>query len=131
MTRDGIIILISLYSACHGLHVRVLLLFIIPFFLRLIVAFRQLSHMPLRCMLHYANTSHMPLRVFYLDSNLVAESLDQVLAHTLFYIPFHILIIIVRVQPTVGYLLPWLGLCYSTLSCQSSYLSSLLYLNYL
>ncbi len=32
-------------------------------------------------MLHYANTSHMPLRVSYLDSYLVAESLDQVLAH--------------------------------------------------
>jgi hypothetical protein len=65
----------SLFSACHGLHVRVLLLFIIPFFLRLIVAFRQLSHMPLRCMLHYANTFHMLLRIFYLDSYLVAESL--------------------------------------------------------
>ncbi len=65
----------SLFSACHGLHVRVLLLFIIPLFLRLIVAFRQLSHMPLKCMLQHANTSHMPLRVSYhLDSYLVAES---------------------------------------------------------
>jgi hypothetical protein len=65
----------SLFSACHGLHMRVLLLFIIPLFLRLIVAFRQLSHMPLRCMLQHANTSHMSLRVSYhLDSYLVAES---------------------------------------------------------
>ena len=65
----------SLFSACHGLHVRVLLLFIIPLFLRLIVAFHQLSHMPLRCMLQHANTSHMPLRVSYhLDSYFVAES---------------------------------------------------------
>jgi len=75
--------------------------------------------MPLRCMLHYANTSHMPLRVFYLDSYLVAESLDQVLAHTLLYIPFHILIIIVRVQPTVGY---YLGLAFVTLLCLASLL---------
>ena len=64
----------SLFSACHGLHVRVVLLFIISLFLRLIGAFRQLSHMPLRCMLPYVNTSHMPLRVSYLDRYLVAES---------------------------------------------------------
>jgi len=75
--------------------------------------------MPLRCMLHYANTSHMPLRVSYLDSYLIAESSDQVLAHTLFYIPFHILIIIVRVQPTVGY---YLGLAFVTLLCLASLL---------
>jgi len=75
--------------------------------------------MPLRCMLHYANTFHMPLRVSYLNSYLVAESLDQVLAHTLFYIPFHILIIIVRVQPTVGY---YLGLAFVTLLCLASLL---------
>ena len=75
--------------------------------------------MPLRCMLHYANTSHMPLRVSYLDSYLIAESLDQVLAHTLFYIPFHILIIIVRVQPTVRY---YLGLVLDTLLCLASLL---------
>ena len=70
--------------------------------------------MPLRCMLHYANTSHMPLRVSYLDSYLI-----QVLAHTLFYIPFHILIIIVRVQPTVRY---YLGLVLDTLLCLASLL---------
>ena len=75
--------------------------------------------MPLRCMLHYANTSHMPLRVSYLDSYLIAESSDQVLAYTLFYIPFHILIKIVRVQPTVRY---YLGLVLDTLLCLASLL---------
>ena len=70
-------------------------------------------------MLHYANTSHMPLRVSYLDSYLIAESSDQVLAHTLFYIPFYILIIIMRVQPTVRY---YLGLVLDTLLCLASLL---------
>ena len=89
------------------------------------------THMPLRCMLHYANTSLMPLKVSYLDSYLVAESLDQVLAHTLFFIPFHILMINDSSEGTANRMvLPRLGLCYSTLSCQSSYLSSLSYLNY-
>ena len=68
--------------------------------------------MPLWCMLHYVNTSHMPLRVYYLDSYLFAESLDQVLAHSLFVIPFHILILVVRAQPTIGY---YLGLVFVTL----------------
>jgi len=77
------------------------------------------THMPLRCMLHYANTSLMPLKVSYLDSYLVAESLDQVLAHTLFFIPFHILMIVVRVQPTVWY---YLGLVFVTLLCLASLL---------
>jgi hypothetical protein len=75
--------------------------------------------MPLRCMLHYANTSHMPLRVFYLNSYLIAESLDQVLAHTLFFIPFTILILVVKAQPTVGY---YLGLVLVTLLCLASLL---------
>jgi hypothetical protein len=39
-TRDGTIILISLYSACHELHVRVIYLSIIPLVLRLIVTLR-------------------------------------------------------------------------------------------
>jgi hypothetical protein len=75
--------------------------------------------MPLRCMLYYANTSHMPRRVSYLDSYLVAESLDQVLAHTLFFIPFNILILVVRVQPTVWY---YLVLVLVTLLCLASLL---------
>jgi len=75
--------------------------------------------MPLRCMLHYANTSHMPLRVSYLDSYLFAESLDQVLAHSIFFIPFHILVLVVRAQPTVWY---YLGLVLDTLLCLASLL---------
>ena len=75
--------------------------------------------MPLRCMLHYANTFHMPLRISYLDSYLFAESLDQVLAYSLSYIPFNILIIVVKAQPTVRY---YLGLVLYTLLCLVSLL---------
>jgi hypothetical protein len=52
-------------------------------------------------------------------SNLVAESLDQVLAHYLFFIPSDILIIVVRSQPAVGY---YLGLVFVTLLCLASLL---------
>jgi len=81
-------------------------------------------------MLHYyANISHMPLRVSYLDSYLVAKSLDQVLAYSLF-IPFNIqILVVVRVQPTVWYYLG-LVLLLLLLSLARSYLSSLSYLSY-
>ena len=80
-------------------------------------------------MLHYANTSHMPLRVYYLDSYLFAESLDQVLAYSLSYTPFNILIKVVRVKPIVW---NYIGLVFVILllSLARSYLSSLSYLNY-
>ena len=105
----------SLFSACHGLYL-LFLCFEVDCYITLTISYAFKVYVALRQHISYASEGILPRQ---LPRRRKLLSSDQVLTHYHFFIPFNILILIVKAQPTVGY---YLGLVLYTLLCLASLL---------